>query len=358
MKIKVLHIINTMDLGGAESLLASQTNYFNKKKFEIHIGYLFGEGKQLNNVNNNTIVKDFSNNGVFTFASIYKVFKYIKEQKFDIVHSHLIHASLISRFLCFLFPKTIHITTRHYASESKHKRLVNLLERKTQKYSKKVICVSDFVQRWVIKYGLPERKTYVIYNGVLLDKFKPSNVAPKPFTIGFVGRFVKQKGIEVLIDSIKIVKKRIPEINLELIGYGELEPKLKQMVKKLNLEENIEFLGQIEAHKVPSYIDRWNFFVGPSRWEAFGIVFIEAMAMKKAVVASRVEAIPDVVTEGETGLLFEKENSKELAEKICYLLENSDICKKMGEAGRKKVEELFDISYLTKKLEDLYISLL
>jgi glycosyltransferase involved in cell wall biosynthesis len=120
---------------------------------------------------------------------------------------------------------------------------------------------------------------------------------------------------------------------------GVYRLRLKKLVKKQNIEKNVEFLGFISDDEKYACYNSADIFVLPSLEESFGIVLLEAMACRKPVVASNVGGIPFVVADEKTGLLFESNDPEDLAEKIITLLRNRELQENMGRAGRERAKE-------------------
>lgn len=184
-------------------------------------------------------------------------------------------------------------------------------------------------------------KIHVIPNGIDFDNIQdiPAKIDLNHPNIFFIGLLKEVKGIDLLLKSIPIIKKSITDIYVYIAGSGPLENELKLLVKKLDIEEEVNFLGFVSGDEKYSYLKSANVCVFPSIYEPFGIVIIEAMACGKAVVASNVGGIPFIVEDGKTGLLFEPSNVEELAEKIIELLENRKFRMKIGAAGKEKAKE-------------------
>ena len=141
---------------------------------------------------------------------------------------------------------------------------------------------------------------------------------------------------------------------LEIVGQGPLEKNIKEYAKKLGIKDKVRFLGLLSNEDVLSRISRWHLFVLTSRWEGFGIVLLEAMTMEKPIVATNVEAIPEVVKDGETGFLCPVDDSEAIAEKIIWFLKNQSEAVKFGKRGRKRLERLFSLDIAMEKLYALY----
>lgn len=189
--------------------------------------------------------------------------------------------------------------------------------------------------------NMTNSKIYIIPNGIDFEDIR--NVQPHKLiehpNILFIGNLVKLKSVDLLIKAIPIIKKSIPNIHIFIGGSGPQENELKNLVKELRIEENVNFLGFVSGDEKYSYYKSTDVFVFPSLYEAFGIVLLEAMACCKPIVASNVGGIPFVVEDGKTGLLFESGNVKDLAEKVITLLKDKGLRDKMGEAGRDKAKE-------------------
>ncbi|ACV23991.1 glycosyltransferase family 4 protein [Methanocaldococcus fervens] len=192
------------------------------------------------------------------------------------------------------------------------------------KNSDKIICVSKY-----IKEQLGENlknKAVVIYNGV--DKELLYNEGDYNFGL-FVGAFVSQKGVDILIEAIKDIN-----FNFKLIGDGILYKKIEDFVRKNNLN-NIELLGKKSFVETASFMRKCSFLVVPSRSEGFGMVAVEAMACSKPVIATNVGGLKEIVTDKYNGLLVEKNNPKNLKEKILELINDENLRKTLGKNGKE-----------------------
>ena len=188
--------------------------------------------------------------------------------------------------------------------------------------------------------GMTDSKIHIIPNGVDFEDVQ--NIQPKSTehpSILFVGRLAKIKGVDILLKAIPVIKEKIPAIHIYIAGLGPQEEELKELVKELNIEENVEFLGFISGGNKYAWYKSVDVCVFPSRHDSGPIVLLEAMACGKPIIASNVGGIPFMVEDGKTGFLFESGNVGELAEKIVILLKDKEMQEKMGEAGLEKVKE-------------------
>ena len=168
----------------------------------------------------------------------------------------------------------------------------------------------------------------------------------------FVGRLVRHKGVEYLIESAKYLEG---EVKYVIVGKGDFEDFYKRRAKELKVEEKVIFVGNVPYDQLPNYYAACDIFILPSvaRPEAFGIVALEAMASAKPVIISDIPGVRELITQGQEGLLAEPMNPRDIAEKIQMLIDDESLRKQMGIKGRKKTEECFKMSKIAKQIEDV-----
>jgi glycogen(starch) synthase len=195
-------------------------------------------------------------------------------------------------------------------------------------------------------------KAHVVYNGIELADFESGTPFshPRPYVLG-IGRLVKQKGFDVLIKAF--AKADIASHDLLLAGEGSERQALEQLVESLSLKDRVLFLGRADRPTAVSLFKGCSFFVLPSRHEPQGIVNLEAMAAGKAVIASRVGGVPEIVLDGETGILVAGEDDAELATALTRLGNNETLRQKLGDAGQRRSQE-FSWSAIADQYIDIY----
>jgi len=154
------------------------------------------------------------------------------------------------------------------------------------------------------------------------------------------------------------IVKEVPDVKLVFVGHGGMREELEMLSKKLGVKKNVKFAGFVEESMKPLYYRAADVFCLPSvmTHEIFGIVNLEAMACSVPIVASKIGGIPDVVRDGENGLLVLPRDSDALADAITYLLEDEDVREKMGKNGRKKVED-YSWNRVGEETEKIYLNL-
>ena len=357
-KIKILHLINSMNPGGAENLLKFQIPFYDLNKFDIHIGYLVGDGSLLKDEQKIKVI-DFSHNGKFNYLSIFNIRRYIKKNNIQILHQHLIQSNILGKLILFTYSKAKSISTRHYAYSNKDSRLINKIEKKIISFDDKIICISNYVKDYLKKTGIPDHKLEVIYNGIDLSIYeKLTRISENFFTVGTVGRLDTQKGIDTLLYSFKKVLSKKESIKLEVIGEGPLKTEYISLSEELGISQNVTFLGKLDPEEVREQMRKWDLFVLASRWEAFGMVLIEAAAMGLPIIATNVEAIPEIIDDGKNGLLINPDNPQELYEKIMLFVLEEINHDEMIRNSKANVSKKFPMNEMVDKTQQLYSNII
>lgn len=167
--------------------------------------------------------------------------------------------------------------------------------------------------------------------------FQANAAAPDPhkFTVFSVCRFYPRKRLDVLLQAAALLRARIPELEVRIAGNGPESTKLQRVCSELRIERVVRWLGDVNMNELAAEYGRADIFCLPSVQEGFGIVFLEAMAAGKPIVAARAAAVPEVVR---NGILVEPENAEALADGILHLHRNPDLRASLGEAGCRDVE--------------------
>jgi glycosyltransferase involved in cell wall biosynthesis len=168
----------------------------------------------------------------------------------------------------------------------------------------------------------------------------------------FVGRLEERKGFDVLIKAIPIIMDKSPNVVVHICGEGDL---MKDAKTKLNhFSKRVFFHGYQSRTRLDNFYSQCDIFVAPSRYESFGLIYLEAMHFGKAIVACNSGGTPEVVKDHETGILVKPEDHLELANSILKLVENSDLRKKLGSAGKSRLKELFSLDRMIQSTVNHY----
>jgi glycosyltransferase involved in cell wall biosynthesis len=191
----------------------------------------------------------------------------------------------------------------------------------------------------------------VIYNGVDIDLFSPSLQTNKTsMKILSVGNLIPIKGHELVLYAVKQLSKKYPTIQYEVIGEGPMRSYLIRLTEELGISDRVKFLGRRTRYEVAEAMKRCMVFALPSHYEGLGCVYLEAMASGKPVIACRGQGIEEIINHGENGLLVGPNNLDELIETLSKLFEDFDFRERLGQEGRKTVEERLTLTHQAGQL--------
>jgi glycosyltransferase involved in cell wall biosynthesis len=360
-KIKVLVLESRFDLGGAERITYDITTKMNQSEFDITFCSLYGPGDI-----GDTLIKEghkFYRNIIRTkydIGAFFKLRRILKNNKIQIIY--LINQPL-TLFWGVILGKTCKIpvvTVIHntfVANEELKLRIYKLLIPLVER----VVAVAGIQKEYLIKFeGIPENLIKVIYNGIEFSKFcipvnreeKIRSFGLEKFKIvGIVGRLSYVKGIDLFLYAAKYILQENENTQFAIVGEGPERAKLEALAKDLNIHKRVHFLGS--RTDVNEILPIFDVAVLCSRTEAFPMAILEYMASEKAIVATSVGSIPELIKDGETGCLVQKENPVALAEKILYLLKNRKLASLMGVRAKLLVKEKFSVEFTVRETEAL-----
>ena len=290
--------------------------------------------------------------------AVQKVKRIIKKFNPDIVHSHYASSYGLIGALSGFHPYIISM----WGSDVFRFPNYSFLHKSVLKFSlsraDKLLSTSYSLSAEVKKYT--DKDIVVTPFGVDVDRFKPQEVdtifAKKDIVIGTIKTLEKIYGIDYLIKAFKIVKTKIPEqqIKLLIVGDGTLRKNLEDLVHSLKLMNDIVFTGYIKHNEVEKYQNMLDIYVAVSLQESFGVAILEASACSKPVIVSNVGGLPEIVENGKTGIIVEKENSEQLSDALITLINNPDLRITMGKNGRMKVLNEYNWESSVKKMLLVY----
>lgn len=295
------------------------------------------------------------------YMALNELRRILLEEKVEVIHAHgamcCIAASIaVSRLSGIRLITTIH----NFPSEVKGIKghLYPLLLSHALKSSHHIVFVSEALKaHYQVRSKIREEKTSVIYNGIdfdaigelseSLEHYLPSTTKETPLIL-CVARLIPEKGVDEFIEAASKVMAQGIFPQFLVAGEGPEGKKLKQKAINLHIEKNIEFLGH--RNDIYPLMKASNLVVLPSYREGLGLTLLEAMALKKPVIATNVGGIPEVVIDGKTGILIPPGNAIELSNAIIKIVQDEDLAKSMGEAGYYLVKEKFSLGSMMDKL--------
>jgi glycosyltransferase involved in cell wall biosynthesis len=284
------------------------------------------------------------------------VVRAVRAQRPDLLHTHLVHAdlygALAAQLLRVPFVSTRHNDDRYLLGPFRY------VDRGFARGASRLIAISDAVRRFLEAAGHDPRKLVTIRYG--LDELPAAPSEPTPAAAGIpsgaplalaVGRLIEQKDHATLLRAFVLVRERQPEARLAILGSGPLEGATRALARELGVEDAVSLPGRTSPR---DWLERADVFVHTSRWEGFGIVLLEAMLASLPVVATSVSAVPEVVAQGETGVLAAAGDVAGVAAGLEALLLDPARARELGEAGCRRAREEFSVAAMAERTLRVY----
>ena len=289
---------------------------------------------------------------VLSFFEVIFIVQIILQKKVDILHTN--HGINFDRSAIIAGILTRRKIFAHYRGLSK----LGKLDVKLTRFVEKIICISNFTKQEYINCGVASHKCVTIYNGVDLNKFIRTDFKQTGLiNIGSIGRLEVWKGHHILLRAIPIIIETIKNIKFLIVVRSNQDNYLIKLAHELRIEKYIIFFEAIE--NVEEIFSKFDIFVHTSiEPEPFGRVIIEAMAMGLPVISTNIGGPKEIIKDGYDGYLLPPDDSKILAEKIIYLIDNPEIRYQIGRNALMTAKNRFDIAKTTKNIEDLYSSVI
>lgn len=295
-----------------------------------------------------------------------QVMRFLLDKNVEVINSHLENSdTLVSCLSGLKIPWIVTLHGPHLSKPMKKNsiRSVLTLEKRKARMLKDALNKVDkviFVSDWLLKIFddvIPIRdKSVVIHNGIRLVEFQresiPTIKLKGDFNLLFPGGGKLWKGIDLLIEAVQQVKNEIPDIQLYVTRKVPQNHLIRKMVKGFGLEENVTFSGVLPLQEYRTLLNSIDVLCMPSKEEAFGIAFLEAMAMGKPIIAANMGGVPEFIMDGRNGILIEF-SSEEVADAILDLHKNKDLRKEMSRNNLEDIKN-FDWSPSIDKYIDVY----
>lgn len=352
--MNILHIINSFQFGGAENLIVSSIPFFEKSEFDFEFLSITNNLDLIEDKSSMSFLNNKTSKSLQTFFDLYI---YFKNNEYDIIHAHLFPTT----YFCSLLKKIGVINSKLVLTEhNTHNRrrdflLFKPVERTIYNEYEKIVCISKGTELNLNKWlNSLKDKTEIIYNGVDIEKFNNNHetkniTKKKEIKIAMVASFSPQKDQMTLIKSLKLLPQKY---RVYFAGDGDEINNVKKFVNKNNLENRVNFLGNV--YNIPEFLKQMDLFVLSSIWEGFGLVVIEAMASKLPVIASNIAGLSEIVNG--YGEIFQKENYKELSDKILKVTRKQSIYNSYVNKSKLRAKD-FTIKKMVKNYLNLYNSL-
>ncbi len=366
-QIKVLHVSIGLGTGGLERVVTILTTRMDKNFFSVGslcLKYIGEFGEYLRN--NGYSVEIFPQNPKhFDLRDPWRLSRYLKKRKVDVVHAHS-GAFFMSVAAARLAGVPAVFYTDHGRPQVEGtKRMIE--EATTARFVDRVIAVSEELKQHLItKTHFPAGKIDVIVNGVDTDIFQPRPKPQKLFAefrlpqgakiIGSTGRFSREKGYHILIESFSLVVQKIPDAHLLLVGDGPQRDELERQSRETGCGDKIVFAGV--RSDIPELLNLFDIFALPSIYEGTSMSLLEAMASGTPPVATEVGGNLSIIKNQESGLLVPSENPSALAEAIIELLSDDGKRNAFGKAAQRKIKADYSQENMVRRYSELYLNVL
>lgn len=367
-QITVVHIIGFLGVGGAEVQLVSLAPVFDRVAFRTIVVVLRPGG---------VLTKTLEDAGIEVHTiscrfrkfpvSLWQLCRLFKRERVDVLHTHMYFPGLYGRIAGFIARVPVMVHTDHGQGLWMKWRQISY-EKFALKFTALRIAVSGDIARIQHKReNVPYEKLRVIQNGVDTDKFGlDDNLRDRlrselgfdegAFVVGTVARLVPEKALHVLIESVAILAKSVPNVRLVIVGDGPMMSFLRKSMDDFAISNQVLFLGP--RTDIPSLLSAFDAYAISSVHEGLPVALLEAMACGKPIVSTRAGGISEVLKNGENGLLVDCGNAEELARAIHILIDDRDAASDMGLRAREDVLAHYSVRSTARKLEMIYTSLL
>ncbi len=381
-KIKVIHPITRLILGGAQQNTMETCANLNPDRYEAEIisGPETGtEGELISEVRERgiplTIMPELvrSPHPLKDFRAVQKMAAYFRTVKPQIVHTHSSKAGILGRMAARragvpVIIHTVHGWGHHERQNPLYRNLFIRLEKRCVRYTDKLIVVSYLNAEKGLADSIGTRDLYTtIHSSINLDDFtnrawdtaamkKSLGLDPGKPVIGTVGRLSPQKNPRDFIQVAERVLKSKPDAQFVFVGDGPMRPEIEEEIRAAGLEGRIRLAGL--RRDIPQMLSCFDVFILTSLWEGLPRVIPQAMSVGVPVVANAVDGVSEVIREGINGYSVQPGDVSRMTEHILHLLANESARSEMGSQGRKTAETDFSLKNMVARIEELYEDLL
>jgi glycosyltransferase involved in cell wall biosynthesis len=366
--MRILHVITTFGLGGAEKHVVALANGQVRAGHTVCIAYFKGDGacKAL-------LIGDIKVHivGITNYLQVWKVLalkKITLAAAPDVIHAHMQPAELFCRIMLLLCSRRYPlVVTAHNDGPYVDSMGIDLnwLRQWVAGRVSRFIAISGAVRQFLIKKGISPSRISTVYHGIECSAFDSGDTKraaqereklfgrSTSFVVGTIGRLARQKRMDILISAFaSFAREAAPDSCLVVVGEGEERPSLLSLAERSGIKDRVVWMGR--RSDIPEILCAIDLFALTSDYEGFGLVLIEAMAAGKPVIASRVSAIPEIVVDGETGLLVDRGDVAGFARAMRQLASDSEAMAAMGKKGQERARARFSIDRMVSETESVY----
>ena len=357
---RILHVIDSFDLGGAQEALVNLVACADRERFEPEVATMHGRGVywerfralgvQVHSLSPHKLVPLY----------VWNLFRLLLTGEYDIVHCHLIASNLVAKPLAALLGVPIRFNHDQANDEYRYREKLRLtLDTFTNRFSTHICAVSASIVEFLVKYErVPRERISLVHNAIDLRRFSPAperravlrrelQLPPDAPVIAGIGRLNYQKNFPLFLEIAVEMSRSHPDAVFVIAGTGPEERALRE-----SAGANVRFLGFVPD--TARLYDAVDLLLMPSRFEGLPIALLEAMAMRVPVIASRLDGIAEVIVDGVDGLLATPSARDEFVAHLRTLLDDPNRGAQLAERAFQKVTAHFSAERMTREVEALY----
>lgn len=331
-KVKVLYVVEPA-IGGVERYVETLLKYTDHNQVEniLICSQNYDEAKMKKIADKVILIRmKHEINAYADFKAIRAIHHYIKQIKPDIIYAHSSKAGALARIADLGIKNKVIYNPHGWAfnmqQSAKKKEMYKWVEKISAHFCDKIVCISDAEKESALREKICKpSKLQVIYNGIDLEEIEKTTpmsrdqlgIPDDAFVVGMVGRLSKQKAPDTFVKAAKLIKEKIPNAFFLMVGDGELRDQIENLINQYNLSSSFLITGWVD--NPTAYMKIMDVGMLLSRWEGFGLVLPEYMACGVPIVATNVDAIPNIVTNGVNGMLVDVDDYHEAASKVIFV---------------------------------------
>ena len=368
-KIRVLHVAEAA--GGVERYLETLFKYSKDQVENILVCSQNYDYKKFKTLADRVIVLRMAHD--IELSSDIKVERtlrrIIKQLKPDIVYAHSSKAGAFARIADLGLNNKVIYNPHGWAfnmqQSAKKKEMYKWVEKVSAHFCDKIVCISDAERESALRGKICKpSKLQVIYNGIDLEEIEKTapmsraqlGIPEDAFVVGMVGRLSKQKAPDTFVKAANLIKEKIPTAFFLMVGDGELRDQVESLINQYVLGSSFLITGWVDTPT--AYMKIMDVGMLLSRWEGFGLVLPEYMACGVPIVATNVDAIPNIIRDGVNGLLVKKDNYYEATKQVMVLYDNFEIKNKIVENATQCVNDKFNGQRVAQESQEIYRGLI
>jgi sugar transferase (PEP-CTERM/EpsH1 system associated) len=365
--LTIVHVVLSMDIGGLESIVLDLVRESSRVGQRVAVACIERTGALAAQVEAlGAPVACVHKRPGLRLETIGRLVSVLRELRPAVVHTHqigaLFYAGPAARRA--RVPVVVHTEHGKHYGERRRTRWVGRL---AARHAARFLCVSEDIAAAAEFHRIvPRSKIHVVPNGIDMDRFRDridsgqvrqslgiSSDAP---LIGTVGRLSEIKRQDILIRAFQLVLRRVPDAHLLIVGDGPAMGELRELVASLHIGARVHFVGY--QPRPEAYLHAMDVFALSSRSEGMPLAVLEAWAGGVPVVATRVGGLPELIDDASTGVLVDFGDNDALAGALCDLIADTGFARRLGEAGKDRVESLFSLRRMADEYQRHYVELL